>query len=436
MKQFEQLRKQYPIFCYQDYTIKHNDNNLHLEFEYTIGNIELVHKLSWSDISDIDTKKLENIIFHIGLVECINYWKLTCSPILRIECGNISEEQKEFFYKLFLNGLGEFIYINDIKITKDEFLQIECNPKYKISPKVDIQTTKANLIPIGGGKDSCVSYELLQDEFDSSYLFAMNPIKPTLNLMANSNLKSIKMKRVLDPQILELNKQNFLNGHVPFSAILSFISLLSASIYQLRYIPLSNESSANEENIVFNNLKINHQYSKSFEYENDFRAYCQKFLTSDIEYFSFLRPLHELHITKLFAKYKHFHSVFLSCNVGSKKGIWCAKCPKCLFTFVMLHSYLSENQMIDIFGVNMLNDIDMSDTLRDLKGDGKIKPFECVGTYDEVNIALENIKNKYKNTTLPILLQNLNIKECKPKDIDWINHNLPAKHLEILKNAF
>ena len=75
----------------------------------------------------------------------------------------------------------------------------------------------------------------------------------------------------------------------------------------------SNESSANEPSVV--GTDINHQYSKSFEFENDFRNYEKEFLKTNIEYFSLLRPLTELQIAMLFSKHKKYHDIFRSCNV-------------------------------------------------------------------------------------------------------------------------
>lgn len=65
--------------------------------------------------------------------------------------------------------------------------------------------------------------------------------------------------------------------------------------------------------------KINHQYSKSYEFENDFEEYSKKYLKTEIKYFSFLRPLNELQIAKLFSKYKKYHKVFKSCNVRKQR---------------------------------------------------------------------------------------------------------------------
>lgn len=43
-----------------------------------------------------------------------------------------------------------------------------------------------------------------------------------------------------------------------------------------KYVILSNESSANEPNVK--GTKINHQYSKTVEFENDFRNYEMEYI--------------------------------------------------------------------------------------------------------------------------------------------------------------
>jgi hypothetical protein len=65
--------------------------------------------------------------------------------------------------------------------------------------------------------------------------------------------------------------------------------LLFSYLYNYKYIILSNEKSASEENLIWNSLKINHQYSKSFEFEKDFVEYKNKYISKNIKYFSLLR---------------------------------------------------------------------------------------------------------------------------------------------------
>lgn len=115
-------------------------------------------------------------------------------------------------------------------------------------------------------------------------------------------------------------------------------------------IALSNESSANESSIL--NSKVNHQYSKTYEFESDFRNLL-KYLNIEINYFSFLRPLSEIHITKLFSRLTKYHTIFSSCNRYSKQGQWCLNCPKCLLVFIMLSVYLSKEELLSIFKANL-----------------------------------------------------------------------------------
>lgn len=61
--------------------------------------------------------------------------------------------------------------------------------------------------------------------------------------------------------------------------------------------------------------KVNHQYSKTYEFENDFAEYSKKYLKANVKYFSFLRPLNEMQIAKIFSRYTKYHKVFKSCNV-------------------------------------------------------------------------------------------------------------------------
>ncbi|MDP2951056.1 MAG: hypothetical protein Q8N55_01595, partial [bacterium] len=58
--------------------------------------------------------------------------------------------------------------------------------------------------------------------------------------------KLITVLRKIDPKLFEMNKENFLNGHTPFTAHLSFLSILIATIFDYRLIAFSNEQSANE----------------------------------------------------------------------------------------------------------------------------------------------------------------------------------------------
>lgn len=416
-KNIEELRKKYNVFKYKKYEIIEDTDSIDLLFYFEIvGLTEFKHKISIKKknyiTNNINTPIAKNIVFNIGMVELISYWKSAFCPTIEIECGFLNDEQKNWFKKLYYYGLGELRYLNKIKLNKDEMVNIICNDKYKEFTNEDkIYDIKPEgfIIPVGGGKDSCVTLELLKNK-GNNYCFIINPKTITLEcakIAGYSEDKIIEVNRILDKKIIELNNQGFINGHTPFSAMLSFVAYLVAYLTNKKYIALSNESSANESNVVGEN--INHQYSKSYEYEKDFEDYSDKYLNLPIKYFSFLRPLNELQIAKLFSKYEKYHSTFKSCNVGSKQEpwVWCCKCAKCLFPYIMFSPYLYKNKLIQIFGKDLYEDKELLDIFIMLTGNGENKPFECVGTYEEVNYAISITIKKLEenNNILPFLLK-------------------------------
>ena len=206
-------------------------------------------------------------------------------------------------------------------------------------------------------------------------------------------------------KIIELNKEGFLNGHTPFSAIVAFTSFLCAYLSNKKYIILSNEDSANQSTVIGTN--INHQYSKTYEFENDFNNYTKKYFNIDIKYFSLLRPLTEFQIGMLFSKIEKYHKTFKSCNLGSKGETWewCCNCPKCLFVYTILSPFLYKEKLINIFGKDLFEDETLLETFKELLGYKETKPWECVGTYEEVRYAVSLIIKKLENQKLPYLLE-------------------------------
>jgi hypothetical protein len=168
----------------------------------------------------------------------------------------------------------------------------------------------------------------------------------------------------------------------------AFSAEITAYLNGLEYIVLSNEDSANESTVA--GQAVNHQYSKSFEFEQDFHNYEEKYLNTGIYYFSFLRPLSEFQIAKMFVSHKKYLPIFRSCNLGSKVSpdIWCGDCPKCLFVALILSPFLTVDELAEIFGKDMLNDVNMENYFIELIGKSEHKPFECVGSIDEVNLAV------------------------------------------------
>ena len=406
---FITFRKEYPYFVFEKYQVRREKNELVIEYFFNIsGQFYFKPTLTIPDrkfynYSIIDTEGFNNIVFHIGMIELISYWKATCSPNIIIKPNRLSLSQIEWWKELYFHGLGEFFYLNNIDANIREFLTITCETKAE-TEFISLTLTDDYIVPVGGGKDSVISLEVLK-AYDM-LPFALNPSKAITNTIQKAGFGTKETSiiyRTIHPQLLELNENGFLNGHTPFSALLAFISLLVPALTKRRNIALSNEVSSNEATVLKTN--VNHQYSKSYAFESNFRNYVENYISDSINYFSLLRPLNEMQIAGIFSRFpKYFHS-FKSCNKGRKSDSWCGSCPKCLFTYIILSPFIDQNVMIAIFGKDMLNDMELLDTFNQLIGLKDEKPFECVGTIDEVNASLQLITTKLHREETPLLLK-------------------------------
>lgn len=398
---YDSLRATFDSFCYEGfhYSVENGEFSAVFDFVLTPKNVEFhpcfrIPARSFYHWEEIPKPLLDNIIFHIGMIELISYWKIACPKKVVVKPYALDEEQVRWWKKLYFNGLGEFFYVNGIQASIDDFMKIVNDNEISPLPVVgrnDGLLHEQTLIPVGGGKDSVVTLELLKNRVPAIPLI-INPRGATNACVAAAGYtedQTAIIKRTLDPTMLRMNAEGYLNGHTPFSAMLAFYTILLGFATKSKYIALSNESSANEPTVP--DTEINHQYSKSVAFENDFRHYVKKYIDADIQYFSFLRPLNELQITKLFSRAKDYHHVFKSCNAGSKTDSWCGKCPKCLFTWLALSPFISRQELTAIFGKDLLKDNDLRHTLDQLDGSVEVKPFECVGTVGEVRACVNDI---------------------------------------------
>ncbi|MBQ6221510.1 MAG: hypothetical protein IJJ44_02745 [Solobacterium sp.] len=407
--EYNELRKKYPVFYYHDYEITESNEEIQIVFDFEIEglshfNPQLILPKPKDQESCLNLEVFRRTAFSLGMVELVSYWKIACPPHVEVRCASLDEEQVRWWKKLYFHGLGEFFYINKITPDPDTFMDLFSSGS-PITGKKDTRKYQGNLIPVGGGKDSLVSLDLLSPYRKDNHAFIINCIRSALNSSEAAGYtgdRRIIVQRTLDPRMLEFNRQGYLNGHTPFSALAAFVSLLTAIVWQKEYICLSNEASANESTVK--DSTVNHQYSKTFEFEQDFNKYVHAYLTDQIHYFSLLRPLSELQIMAVFSRLPQYHKVFRSCNVGQKEGVWCGHCAKCLFVAVMLGAFMDNAKITEIFGRDILNDEEMLPLFEQLTGIRDDKPFECVGTREEVNYAVCMAIRRAGNT-IPVLYQ-------------------------------
>jgi hypothetical protein len=460
------LRTRHPTLRYERYAITTVPQGLSIQYTFHLApSLSFTPRVIIPSARKTVDETTERLAFLVGMVEMLSYWKLACPETIEIAAGTLSDAEIVFWKDLLKNGLGEFFYLNEIPPSIN--VDIVSTSKEDVASP---QSTLSNpppldsiLVLVGGGKDSIVSLELLKSAQLGSDTglssFVLNPIPASLEaIRAAGYPEPLRAARTLDAKLLEMNSQGYYNGHTPFSALLAFLSTLVAYQNGFSHVIASNESSASEGNVTYHGVEVNHQYSKSVHFELAFREYIRSQGVS-VEYLSFLRPVNELQICALFSTLRHQHPIFRSCNreqtlrarsrtlessaaLGPVRG-WCAECPKCIFTYLCLSCFLPPHQVLEIFGVNPSASREFVPIARALAGLTEHKPFECVGTFEEVRACLHhlfsaNALDSAAGSPLAELCCELEGTAPTPQIREIVtrwnpDHSLPPKLVEILK---
>jgi len=208
---------------------------------------------------------------------------------------------------------------------------------------------------------------------------------------AVTGLPVARAEREIDPQLLRSAELGFLNGHVPVTGILSAIAVLAARLQDRDAVIMSNEWSASVPTLRYQGRPVNHQYSKSADFEAAFRGV----LTGSPDYFSWLRDRSELWVGREFAALEPYHESFRSCNKAfyaeraRRLDHWCGECDKCCFIDLILAPFLPATTLKRIFkqAGEPLDNPNLAGKFRALLGAGA-KPFECVGEVSECRAAV------------------------------------------------
>lgn len=337
-----------------------------------------------------DQPAFEEALRLLHLIAGVSYFKTAAPPEIAVETGPVSAAEAEFLTALYRNGLGEFAWVNNLDLTAHRWFRPSGErPREVPAPEL----IRRVAVPIGGGKDSVVSLELLRDAGEPVVPFAVGLPEPIARTIERSGLDHVGAQRTLSENLMALNDRGALNGHVPVTAVVSAIAVTAAVLHGFDTIAMSNERSASSGSFDWHGMDVNHQWSKGIEFETAFRATLERAVPG-LEYFSLLRPASELSIARAFAGLTAYHDVFTSCNRvfrrdPTRRGAgWCTDCPKCRFVFLILAPFLEPGKLSGIFGRDMLANLDQLDGFRALMELGADKPFECVGEVQESMAAL------------------------------------------------
>lgn len=354
-------------------------------FFYSLNDLAFTEVLTFPTGADLEAS--QSASFHklldlTAIVLGVSYFKLRAPFAIEAPEIALTPAERAFVIDVYENGLGEFYARNELarfgKLTLSA-------PDDAVERKPMLPLPDRTLLPIGGGKDSLVSVDLLTHTGVDFTPFAVNPKGPIISSVEAVGTPPVYVTRTLDPEMIRLGKElGFYNGHVPSTAINSMIASLCALLFGYGQIVLSNERSASEGNVVFDGRETNHQYSKSLGFELLIADTLANATGGALKYFSLLRPYSEARIASLFKKSDKFDAVFSSCNrnfrlAGHDGPLWCGECPKCHFVFLIFAPFMGKDRLLRIFGKNLLDEPQNEGSFRELAGLAGQKPWECVG---------------------------------------------------------
>lgn len=382
-----------------------------------------------------DDAHLQTSLKALHLALGISYYKIFVSQTIK-HSYNMDDTEAEFWNKVFEKGLGEFLYIN--KLGKSSLAKFSSQTGISPEQNNTWQPNNSAVLGIGGGKDSIVAGELLKQAnipikgFVLATGEQLGQTKDVANIMQTELLPA---NRILDKQLLVLQeREDAYKGHVPISLIFGLIGSVIAISNNSSYVVVANESSASIPRIGWQGEQVNHQWSKSFEFETMLQKYIHTYISTELTYFSAIRPLGSVAIAKLFAKMSQYFEVFTSDNsvfrIDKDKrphGRWSLDSPKSLSSFILLSPWLNETELLRIFGMNFLDEPALEELfLQLMEVEGAEQPLDCVGTTEELRLSL-NLTNQQDKFISTALMQKARDKNIITDD-NW--HNILTQHLK------
>ncbi len=394
------------MFSYQGFTVDAETGTL--TCRYGLDGREFTERITLAPGERWHTEAAWAAARLVFILAGVSYYKTAAPPVIDLGDTALAQAERKFLRDFYIQGLGEFAYRNGLDLTT---LHLEAppatpHPEAPPAPSATMipATPRRALVPFGGGIDSIVTVEQVRHRADVA-LFVVNRPADRFDAIeapaAVTGLPVVRAEREIDPQLLRSAELGFLNGHVPVTGILSAIAVLAAVLADRDAVVMSNEWSASVPTLEYQGRPVNHQWSKSEEFETAFRQLLAANPPNPAnptrlpEYFSWLRDRTELWVGQEFAALEPYHASFRSCNKAfygdpaRRFDHWCGQCDKCCFIDLILAPFLPEDALRCIFAVTgePLGDPNLLGKFRSLLGAGA-KPFECVGEVSECRAAV------------------------------------------------
>ena len=330
----------------------------------------------------------------LALAASVSYLKATLPGVIELAGRPVGPASVAMLRALLTDGLAELALRAGLGPLDDAFTLRGSDAESAVPAALAPTPTPGGvLVTVGGGKDSALTLALAARNDPMALAVAVNPKAPMERTAAWAGLGLVRIERRIDRTLLDLNARGAINGHVPITAIVTSAAVVAAAVMGRRTVLVSNERSADAATRHIDGWSVNHQYSKTSAFE---RLLCAALAEAGatVRVVSLLRPLSELAIARGVAREAGLVAEVTSCNAafaldGPGDG-WCGRCDKCRFVQLALAPFTPRAQLVADLGFDALADPDQIAAFAAML-DAATKPFECVGTVEEVQLALDLI---------------------------------------------
>lgn len=357
------------------------------------------------------TQLLDQAMFLAFILIGTSYYKAHPTKNIRLD-RPLDDFQARFFSTVFQEGLSQYAFEN--RLTRDKLATFKPTPGFQNKPAVEYRG-QGVLALQSGGKDSLLVAELLNEHninfvpwYISSSSDRSHPnVIDHLDDGFNHQKASVVYRQI---DHLHLQQTGGLNGHVPVTFIVESLALIQAILNNQNVILTSIGREGEEPHAMIGDLPVNHQWSKTWQAEQLMTEYIKRYLSPDLHLGSPIRHLSELRIADLFVQkcWQKYGYSFSSCNEAnykqnSQNGTlkWCGHCAKCANSYLLFCPFIPPQFLQSLFGdKDLFLDQNLIQIFKGLLSvGGEMKPFECVGSVEELRSAYH-----HRMTTPPIPL--------------------------------
>ncbi len=413
-------------FTYTSFKVSESRRNVTLFYELVRGGTPVVFGETFTfEVPLPDCYEVDQVLRALHLACGLSYYKIFVPPTLS-QPYHMDETEAVFWNSVVRGGLGEFLYVNKLDPARLSKFAASEGRRHEKSQPLELQHTA--VLGIGGGKDSILAGEALRASGVSTEGFVMasgEALGQSAAVATVMNIPLHAVSRQIDPQLLQLQEEKgAYKGHVPISLIFGLVGSLLALSQNASYVVVANEASASIPSAEWAGEPVNHQWSKSFAFESSLQNYLHEHVSEQLTYFSAIRPLGSVGVAKAFAKFPQYFEVFTSDNFVFRidpakrpNSRWSLESPKSLSSFILLSPWISEVDMLRIFGSNFLNEGSLKDLFLSLIGLEGEPPLDCVGTAEELAASVHAIvyRQQWPDSSLLALTD---LAKLAPRELD------------------